>query len=263
MACSRENFAFNFTLPLSEELHASTNPWLSHYYATSSRTVASKAGGACRLQSGRPQKPVWRRMPQLAHGLVRSCCCHRCQLFRRGSAQTLRRAHWLGGLLLACICLTLAGFFNTELPVSVTVVPSYVLQNTLNNIHTAEADLDTAVRNYFLICNWKLRFYSQIVWVEILETVQVSDLLYSSYLHSLFLATSHDHYLIRYDTDFRIRKWTLFSRPYSLYVVLSWAGVGFAMSRLSFQEILPNAKIHYFKMNLKFKRREGVTMLVE
>ena len=87
--------------------------------------------------------------------------------------------------------------------------------------------------------------------------------IYSSYLHSLFLATSHDHYLIRYDTDFPIRKWTLFSRPYSLYVVLSWAGVGFAMSRLSFQEILPNDKIHYFKMNLKFKRREGVTMLVE
>ena len=121
-------------------------------------------GSACRLQSGhRSQEPVWRRMPQLAHSLVRSCCCCcRCRLLRRGSAQTLRRAHWLGGLLLACICLTLGGFYNTELPVSVTVVPSYSLENTVNNTHTAEDDLDTLVRNYSLIRNWKLHLYSQI-----------------------------------------------------------------------------------------------------
>jgi hypothetical protein len=50
-----------------------------------------------------------------------------------------------------------------ELPVSVTVVPSYALENTVNNIHTAEADLDTPVRNFCLIRNWKLRLYSQIV----------------------------------------------------------------------------------------------------
>jgi hypothetical protein len=42
-----------------------------------------------------------------------------------------------------------------ELPVSVTVVPFYALENTVNNIRTAEADLDTPVRNYFLIRKWK------------------------------------------------------------------------------------------------------------
>lgn len=117
-------------------------------------------GSACRLPAELPQKPVWRRMPQLAHGLARSCWCCRCQLLRRGSAQTLRRVHWLCGLLLACICLTLGGLFNTELPVSVTVVPSYALENTVNSIRTPEGDPDTPVRNYYLIRKWKLRLYS-------------------------------------------------------------------------------------------------------
>lgn len=156
----------------------------------------------------RPQKSVWRRMPQLAHGLVRSCCCCRCrcQLLRRGSAQTLRRVHWLCGLLLVCICLTLGGLFNAELPISVTVVPSYALEHTVNNIRTAEADLDLPVRNYSLIRKWKLCPYSQIVRDETLETYQISGLLRSSDLGSLFLASSHDKYLICYDPNFRDHK---------------------------------------------------------
>lgn len=147
-------------------------------------------------------------MPQLAHGLARSCCCCRCrcQLLRRGSAQTLRRVHWLSGLLLACICLTLGGLFNAELPVSVSVVPSYALEHTVSNIRTAEADLDTPVRNYSLIPKWKLRLYSQIVRDETLETYQISGSLRSSDLGSLFLASSHDQYLIRCDPNFLSHK---------------------------------------------------------
>ena len=147
-------------------------------------------------------------MPQLAHGLARSCCCCRCrcQLLRRGSAQTLRRVHWLSGLLLACICLTLGGLFNAELPVSVSVVPSYALEHTVSNIRTAEADLDTPVRNYSLIPKWKLRLYSQIVRDETLETYQISGSLLSSDLGSLFLASSHDQYLIRCDPNFLSHK---------------------------------------------------------
>ncbi|XP_021935621.1 uncharacterized protein LOC110837619 isoform X1 [Zootermopsis nevadensis] len=79
-------------------------------------------------------------MPQLKLGSTRGCCC---QIFRRGSAQTLRRTHWLAGLLFACICLTLAGFLNTEFLGSITTVPPFGLEKTFNTIHTADNDLDT------------------------------------------------------------------------------------------------------------------------
>jgi len=182
--------------------------------------AASREGGRVSAAE-RPQKPVWRRMPQLAHGLVRSCCrCRcRCQLLRRGSAQTVRRVHWLCGLLLACICLTLGGLFNAELPVSVAVVPSYALEHTVNNIRTAETDLDIPVRNYSLIPKWKLRLYTQIVRDETLEIYQISGLLRSSDLVSLFLASSHDQYLICYDPNFRNHKWTSFNCPFCLYTM--------------------------------------------
>lgn len=72
-------------------------------------------------------------MPQPMHGSVRGCCCQ----YHR---QSLRRAHWLAGLVFACVCLTLAGFLNTDLPVSVTAVPPYDLDSTLN------PELDAPVR---------------------------------------------------------------------------------------------------------------------
>jgi hypothetical protein len=112
----------------------------------------------------------------------------------------------LSGLLLACICLTLGGLFNAELPVSVSVVPSYALEHTVSNIRTAEADLDTPVRNYSLIPKWELRLYSQIVRDETLETYQISGSLRSSDLGSFYLASSHDQYLIRCDPNFLSHK---------------------------------------------------------
>jgi hypothetical protein len=88
-------------------------------------------------------------MPQLKHGSARSCCCCCGQILRRGSAHTLRRAHWLAGLLFACICLTLAGFLNTDEPRSVTTQPPFGPEKTVNTIHTAESDLDTPVRSFW------------------------------------------------------------------------------------------------------------------
>ncbi|KAJ9596750.1 hypothetical protein L9F63_012226, partial [Diploptera punctata] len=61
-------------------------------------------------------------MPQLLHGLTVPGCSYR--------RQSLRKAHWVAGLLIASLCLTLAGLLNTDLPVSVTEVPSYEL-NTM------------------------------------------------------------------------------------------------------------------------------------
>jgi hypothetical protein len=103
-------------------------------------------GGACRPSLGYRSYykavSVWRMMPLLMRGSVRSCC----RDHRRRSAQFLRRAYCLAGVLFVCICLTVTGFLNKDWPASVTAVPSYGTEDTLNTVHRAEADLNTPVR---------------------------------------------------------------------------------------------------------------------
>jgi hypothetical protein len=100
--------------------------------------------GACRptvvaLQGRARAASVWRRMPEHSRCSVRCCCW----LLRRTSAQLLRRARYLAGVLFVCACLTVAGLLNA-VPVSVTAVPPFGMGDAVNR---AEADPSTPVRS--------------------------------------------------------------------------------------------------------------------
>jgi hypothetical protein len=102
-------------------------------------------GDACRPAVVLPEHSrvravgLWRRMPQHRRGSVSGCW----RLLRRASAQFVRRVHCLAGLLLVCMCLAVAGLINTDLPVSVTAVPTVGMGDAVS---TARTDPSTPVR---------------------------------------------------------------------------------------------------------------------